>query len=751
MNILLLTFESSLLIAGLLLLRIAEARRVRKTLVAYRLTFPRGLAVDAVEAFIGGLSGFLLPWWKRWLITPYAVLEVHANSNGIIHYLLVPEQWAAAAENLMQACIPSMRYESADLPFAVLTVGTELRLTDHRRSLRVDAADTSAKLLASLQPLPLSTEVIVQWMLTPHGPVAPIKVASKTKDAPIFESLINAQDSEIASAMRNKYDSPLLLAAPRIGVASENVPLARQILRRVEVSWHASRAPGVHLQRRSISAAVIAKRMIERRPPLIAWPATLNSRELAGLVGWPVNGVAVPGLALGGSRLVAASPAIRSHGTIVADSNFPGDIRPLGLDIEGRLRHVHILGPTGTGKSNLIISMAVQDMAAGYGLICIDPKGGLCDLLLEHIPENRRNDLILLDAAERADQPVVGFNPLASVDADHAEVVVENLVGLFKSLYHSSWGPRLEDILRAAMLTMVRIPGATLCELVPLLVDPSYRRRVVGQINDPVGLESFWGWYESISDADRQASIGPVLNKLRAFTVRPRVRSIIGQSNPKLRFREVLDGRKILLVSLATGLLGESAAELLGALIIAELWNATLARADVPENRRAASMAFIDEWQTFVHLPTPTAEVLAAARGLGLGMVLAHQNMDQLPAESRQAVLNNARSRVMFQLSSGDARLLARELGGVMTADDLQGLGQYEVAVQLFARGSTQPVATGKTRAVGTSISSPEELRSMSRRLYGVDRADVERQLRERQVTRVDAPTGRRRRSGSES
>jgi len=740
---------SLVLVASLFVLRAAGAGRQRRTLIAYQLFFPRGLEVEGVEAFIGGVAGLLLPWWKRWLVTPYVSVEVHAASAGIRHYAVTPEAWGPVIENLLQASVPSVRYERVELPPVDVTAAAEFRLTDHRRALRVDAASMSAKLLASLQPLSSET-VVVQWLLTPHGPVAPVKVAARSKVGPPWgPPRGSVQDSEVASAMRTKYDHPLLLAVARIGVASEDITHARRLLRHVEIAWHESRAPGVHLQRRLVPAALIAKRIAQRRRPLIDWPATFNSKELSGLIGWPVNAIAMPGLRLGGSRMVAASPLIPRFGTVVGDATYPGDTRPLALDIEARLRHVHVLGPTGTGKSTLLVNMAVQDLKAGLGLVLLDPKGDLIQPLLERMPPERRSDVVILDPSD-SEYPV-GLNPLQSVDRDHAEVVVENLVGLFKSLYRHSWGPRLEDTLRASLLTLVNVPGTTLAEVPLLLTDPSYRRRLVGQLDDPVGLESYWGWYESLSDAERQQAIGPVLNKIRAFTMRPRVRSIIGQSSPKLNLRDVLASRKVLLVSLATGLLGDEAASLLGALVVAELWNATLARASQPAAGRVPVMAYLDEWQHFLHLPTPMASVLAEARGLGLGMILAHQHLDQLPQESRQAVLANARSRVVFQLPSGDARLIARELSGVMTADDLQGLGAYEVAMQLFAGGMTQPVATGRTRPMGEITSSAAAIRLASRDQYGVERSVVEQQIRNRQHARIDTPTGRRRRIEGES
>ncbi len=745
----LLFIDLSLLITAVLLLRSVEVRRIRKSIIAYRLSFPRGLEAESVESFLSGLSGLLLPSWKRWLICPFVSIEVHATSRGIDHFVLVPKRWSANIEILLQAALPSIRYTATKLPFLPLTVGAEYRISDHQRSLRVEPASINAKLLSSLQPLLGDDAVVVQWLLTPHGPVAPARATSPGKDSSSFSDqfLNSLPNAEAVSALKEKQSHPLLLATPRIGVFGSDARSARPLLRRVEATWHETRAPGVHLTRRLKSEAQVARRMIERRAPLLAWPVTINSAELSGLVGWPVEAIALPGLRLGGSRQVAASPTISSQGTVIGDALFPGDSRPLALDLQARLRHVEVLGPTGTGKSTLLVNMAIQDLEAGRGLVLLDPKGDLVESVLERMPAHRRDDVIVLDPAETARRPV-GLNPLKALSDDHAEVVVENLVGLFKSLYSHSWGPRLDDILRAALLTLAGSEGTTLCEVPLILNDPSYRRRLVGRLDDPVGLESFWGWYESISEAERQVAVGPVLNKVRAFTMRPRVRTIIGQSQPKLSLTNVLDQQKVLLVSLATGLLGEEAADLLGALVVAELWNATMARAATHSDNRKPAMAYLDEWQNFLKLPTPMSEVLAASRGLGLGMVLAHQHLGQLPTDVQHAVLANARSKIVFQLPAGDARLIARELGGVLTADDLQGLGAYEVAAQLFAAGSTQTVATARTRPAGPSISSAPEIRQLSRYSYGVDRDEVEQEIRRRQQGQTQAPTGRRQRQG---
>jgi hypothetical protein len=625
-----------------------------------------------------------------------------------------------------------------ELPEARAELTAEYRLSSQQRPLHIDPPALSARLLANLQPLDADEAVVVQWLVTAHPPVSP--VANKNQGQVLPTGTV--MDSEAVSALRKKQALPLLLGAGRIGVTARTGWARLRLLRQVEASWHETRAPGIHLQRRWLPSRWVAGSLRLRRTAFAAWPGTYNSEELASLVGWPIGAIAVPGLVLGGCRQVPASPLVPRSGTVLADSNYPGDPRPLALDVGARLHHTHLLGPTGTGKSTLIVHMVLDDLENGRGVVLLDPKGDLVQQVLERIPAAREHDVVVLDAADTA--RTVGLNPLRAARGASAEVVVENLVGLFKSLYRHSWGPRLDDILRAALLTLAGVEGSTLCEVPLILTDPGYRRRIVGGLDDPVGLESFWGWYEGLSDPERMTAIGPVLNKVRAFTMRPTVRNIIGQSAPAVSISQVFSENKVLLCSLAPGLLGDEAASLLGALIVAEVWHATTARAALAQNRRAPTMAYLDEWQHFVHLPTPMPAMLAEARGLGLSMTLAHQHLDQLDKEARDAVLANARSRVVFQLPAGDARIIERELGGVLTAEDLQGLGAYEVVCQLFAAGMTLPPATGKTRPLPPVSSDASAIRRMSRERYGIARDEVEQAIRQRQGGGATGAVGRR-------
>jgi hypothetical protein len=285
-------------------------------------------------------------------------------------------------------------------------------------------------------------------------------------------------------------------------------------------------------------------------------------------------------------------------------------------------------------------------------------------------------------------------------------------------------------------LTLAGVPGMTLAEVPLLLTDPGFRRPLIARLSDPVGLGPFWNWYNALSDGERLQAIGPVMNKLRTFLVRRRLRNILGQAEPQFNFDQALAHRSIVLVPLTKGLLGEESAALLGSLVVTRLWQAVQGRASLDPAERPVTFAYIDEFQDYLHLPMGVEAMLTQARGLGLGLTLAHQHLGQLPASVREAVLANARNRVIFQVAASDAQALARELAPDVAAIDLQNLGRFEVVARLSAGGQVMRPVTGRTLAAPPATGQAAAARLLSRARYGLDRAEVELAIQVRHTRR---------------
>ena len=423
-----------------------------------------------------------------------------------------------------------------------------------------------------------------------------------------------------------------------------------------------------------------------------------------------------------------------------------GTSRPVAIKPDDALRHLYVVGPTGVGKSTLLLQCIVRDLESGHGVVVMDPKGDLAADVLTRVPPERWGDVAILDPADAACP--VGLNVLIA-DEHNLDLVVDQVAGALRRLFHASyWGPRLDDILRASLATVARTPGMTLCEIPPLLTNTGFRRRLVAGIDDPVALGPFWDEFEQLSDGGRAQRIAPVQNKLRAVLGRRAIRNVVGQSEG-LVIADLLAERKVLVVNLAKGLIGEDAAALLGSLVLTCLWQALQGRAGLAPAERPRTYVYLDEFQDYLTSRLSLADALAQARGYGIGFTLAHQFVGQLPAEIRQAVLSTVASKVAFQCGADDARTLAREFAPFVEPEDLQGLPAFTAYAQLSVDTAVLPPASLTTLPPSRPTSDAAEIRDESRRRYGTPVADVENAIRSRRETPPhELPAlGRRRRA----
>ncbi len=735
--------------------RFLEGQAWRRSLIPYRLSLPRDLTSDDVAAWLGHVVSGTYARRFGLIPPPPVALEVVATADGIRHMLLLPERTYGTVLAGLRAAMPGVRFEETPEYWSrrpTLTMAAEARLTSllrplaHERSERVSSA-----MLSALSPLENRDVVVLQWIFV--GSVQPRPTSPRDSAAAIVASLggdsQTTRDTEKLAAERRKHAEPMLAGVLRLGVSAATRPRTTQVFGWVWGTLRGLNTPGVAVVRRFLPEAIITKRMANLSVPVAHWPMFLNVRELTGLLGLPLGAVTLPGLPRAGARQLPAPSAMATNGSVVAVSTYPGMTdRRLSIATSDRLRHTWVIGPTGVGKSTLLAGQIVQDIQAGRGVVVIDPKGGdLITDVLGRVPDHRRDDVIVLDPSA-TDHPV-GLNLLDMAHGEHAEeLAVDHLVHLMSSLWRSSWGPRTSDVLRNALLTLTHTRAAdgsrfTLVELPELLLNPSFRRFVVGQPRVPGSVRPFWESFEAMSDGERAQVIGPSLNKLRSLTTRTALRLMLGQSQG-IRLDEVFTRRRIVLVPLPAGLIGSETAALVGSLVMAGLWQATLARVSVPAERRHPVMIYLDEFQNVVRLPLDLADMLAQARGLGVGMTLAHQYLGQLTEEIRTAVFGTARTQICFQVEYDDAKTLAHRFAP-LTQGDLSGLAAYEIAMRPCVNGATLGPVTGKTLPLPPATTDGAALAAEVRQRFGTPRADVEAAL----TARVAGPT--RTRTGRET
>ena len=354
-----------------------------------------------------------------------------------------------------------------------------------------------------------------------------------------------------------------------------------------------------------------------------------------------------------------------------------------GVRLDDRRRHLAIVGKTGMGKSTLLLNLVASDIAAGHGVGLIDPHGDLVEAVLARVTSRRTNDVVLIDAGDTG-YPIA-FNPLACSDLAMRPLVASGVLSAFKKLYGDSWGPRMEHILRNALLTLIAVPGSSLVSLLKLLSDKRYRRSVLSSVDDPV-VRSFWfDEFNSWSERYRTEALAPIQNKVGHFLSSPILRAITGQVRGTIDLRRIIDGGQVLLVNLSKGRTGEDASTLLGALLVTSLQQAAMARADVPEEERRDFFLYVDEFQNFA--TQSFAMILSEARKYRLSLTIANQYLAQLDEETADAIFGNVGSLVSFQVGPSDAEILAEQFGGDLTATDLVALPQFTAYVRLLLDG----------------------------------------------------------------
>lgn len=413
---------------------------------------------------------------------------------------------------------------------------------------------------------------------------------------------------------------------------------------------------------------------------------------------------------------------------VVGETDWRGEHRRFGMRARDRLRHAWLIGKTGTGKSTLLANLIRQDLAAGEGLAVLDPHGDLIDAVLPFVPRERTNDVLMFAPEDRAFP--VSFNVFRAgrrAHTDHA-LLTSQLIALFRKQWADSWGPRLEHVLRNAILAVAPDPRATLLFLYRFLTDADLRERVVARVEDPV-VRQFWEReFVSYGRTLQGEALAPALNKLGAFVANPVIRNIVAQERSRVDLSALVDGRGILLAKLPVGAIGEDAAHLLGGLLLTGIQLAAMARrrADPP------FWVYVDEFHNFTN--GSLATLLSESRKFGLGLALAHQYLDQLPDPVRAAVLGNIGTILCFRVGSADAAELEAEFAPELAAGDLERLPRYRLAVRLLADGESLRPFSARTLAPRSAppwgAHQAERVERQSRGRFALPRAHVESTIR---------------------
>lgn len=404
-------------------------------------------------------------------------------------------------------------------------------------------------------------------------------------------------------------------------------------------------------------------------------------------------------------------------------TNYHNNHVHFGIKREDRRRHLYCVGKSGSGKSKLLELLIINDLQNGHGVAVLDPHGDLVDSILKFIPPERKDDVIVFDPAD-TDFPIA-FNPLERVDDEYKMQLTIGIIDIFKKLFGANWSDRLEHVLRYTLLALLDSPNTSILSILKMLTDKNYRQKIVARINDNV-VKSFWvsefaAWSEKY-DAE---AITPLLNKVGQFVATNMIRNVVGQPEMKFDIRDVMDNKKILLMKVSKGLLGEENSSLIGSMIITKIYQAAMSRQNVAEDQRENFYFYVDEFQNFA---TDTFyEILSEARKYHLNLTIAHQYMGQLSDRIRQTVFGNVGSMVSFRVGAEDASVLEKEFEPIFKERDIINLGVREFYIKMSVNGEIREPFSARTIDVPKPVNDlSKEIIDLSRKKYCAPKKDVE-------------------------
>ena len=459
----------------------------------------------------------------------------------------------------------------------------------------------------------------------------------------------------------------------------------------------------------------------------------LNIEELASLFHFPISTTETPRVKWLKSKEAAPPSVLPDKGTPIGESNFRGERKTIYISEEDRRRHVYTIGQTGTGKTTLLVNMAVDDIRKGKGICLVDPHGEFVETILSLVPQNRIDDVIVFDPGDL--WKPVGMNML-EYDFDKPEqktFIVNEMFSILDKLYDmkTAGGPMFEQYTKNAILLLMedmKNEPATLMEIPRVFTDDAYRNKKVARITNPVVVDF---WTKEAQAATGEHSLANmsayITSKFNNFIANDYMRPIIGQPQSAFNFRKVMDEGKILLVSLSKGRIGDINANLLGMIIIGKILMAALSRVDMPTDQRKDFNLYIDEFQNFT--TDSTSVILSEARKYRLNLTVAHQFIAQLKENIRDAIFGNVGSKIVFRVGAQDAEFLAKEFEPVFSQNDLINIDNLNAYAKILINGQTAPpfnIKIGTDIYSGGDAQSAAQIKTLSRSKYGHDRQEIE-------------------------
>lgn len=734
--------------------------------ILIQVTLPRDneIKIDAAEQFFASFAGikahsgmfsFLHP-------QPHLSFEIVGLPEDIRFYIYTPNKYRDLVEKQINGSYPDAEIKIVEEKNARegYVMGNEynifsktgqvafasLRLKDSNyKPLKVYkdfAVDPLSSITSVMAKMGIGEGAAVQilitgarsnWSKQGRAFISSIKKAESNPDTAKYSA-----DPKELEGIENKISKPGFETVIRLVVSSTSKEAAQAHLENMIAAFEQFNGINSFTKAKKWFKGGFITDFVYRYLPMRGDLSVLTSEELASLFHFPNKNIQTPHIGWLNAKRAPAPAEIPASGLYLGMSSFRGLSKPVFIQDDDRRRHMYIIGKTGVGKSELLKQMILQDIAEGKGVAVIDPHGDLIEDILQMVPPQRAEDVILFDPSD-TERPL-GLNMLEAQTEQEKHYIVSSIVGLMYKLYDPNKtgiiGPRFEHAIRNAMLTVMSEPGSTFIEVVRVLTDANFVQELLPKVSDPIVRRYWTDQIAQTSDFHKSETLDYIVSKFGRFVTNKMMRNIIGQSKSAFDFRQTMDEGKILLVNLSKGKIGEENAAFLGLVLVPKILVAAMSRQNLPQEQRRDFYLYVDEFQNFA---TPDfAQILSEARKFRLNLIVANQFVGQMDEEVKNAIFGNVGTIMAFRVGVTDANYLAHEFQPTFTEADLINVDVHNAYVRtLVGNAPVTPFSMDTTKDMDKEKAKAnprvaELIRELSRLKYGKDVAQLEVQIAQR-------------------
>ncbi len=737
-------------------LRYKKREEYSLSFVVLEVAVPRDneIKIDAAEQMFSAFASLRKSgmWGGKFTKQDHVSFEIVARKEDIRFFVAAPEKLKDMVEKQIHGAYPGAQVKEVEeynifsetgmVEFAQLA----LKKNDYYpiKTFRDLPTDPLSALTTALAKMGDGEGAVIQIMVSPAGSSwqksGSSYVTSYKKGEADPEKATYKEDPRKLEAVGNKVSKPGFKTTIRVVVSSTSQQMAKSHLDNITTvfSQFASDQNSFGKATIRLKSMFMVDFIYRYRNLFGKGESILNSEELATMLHLPNKMVETPHIHWLSAKTAPAPAAIPKEGLFLGKSVYRGVTREVYLSEDDRRRHMYIVGKTGTGKSEFLKDMVLQDIGEGKGVCVIDPHGELVDAIMELMPANRVEDVIYFDPSDTG-RPM-GLNIMEAYTEEQKHFVVGAIINLMYKLYdpHKTGiiGPRFEHAIRNAMLTVMYEEGGTFIEVVRALTDSKYVQALLPKVSDPIVRRYWTDQIAQTSDFHKSEVLDYIVSKFGRFVTDKMMRNIIGQSKSAFDFRKVMDEQKVLLINLSKGKLGEENSSFLGLLLVPRILMAALSRQDVGMEQRPDFYLYVDEFQNFA---TPDfAVILSEARKYRLNLTVANQFLGQIEEDVKAAVIGNVGTLISFRVGVSDANFLQNEFTPTFTESDLTNVDRFNVFIKTIANNQPQqPFSMDLTREMSEeearkNLELARNIKELSRLKYGEDVDIVEEMIAKR-------------------